>query len=72
MAAEIKTIELKGVQNWGDQHKLAPIAFGINKLLMNVVVWDDDVMFEDIEAALMERFGEEKIQSIDIAAMSKV
>jgi len=58
--------------NWGDQHKLQPIAFGIEKLLKNVIVWDDDVMFEDIEQMLMDKFGEEKIQSIDIAAMSKV
>jgi len=71
MAAEIKRMELKGVQNWGNQHKLQPVAYGINKLLMNVVVWDDDVIFEDIEQALLDKFPED-IQSIDIAAMSKV
>jgi len=71
MATEIKRMELKGVQNWGQQHKLQPVAYGIKKLLMNVIVFDDDVIFEDIEQALLEKFPED-IQSIDIAAMSKV
>jgi translation elongation factor EF-1beta len=72
MALRIKQeIQHPGIQNWGDQHKLEPVAYGIFKLLINVVVFDDDIMVEDIEEMLMEKFPED-IQSIDVAAMSKV
>jgi hypothetical protein len=40
------------------------------KLVISLVVWDDDIMVDDLEEILMEKFGDD-IQSIDVAAMSK-
>jgi elongation factor 1-beta len=71
MAEEIKKMEHKGIQNWGAEVKLVPVAYGINKLVISVVVFDDDIMVDDIEEMLMEKFGED-IQSVDVGAMSKV
>jgi len=55
----------------GAEVKLVPVAYGIMKLVISLVVWDDDIMVDDIEEILMEKFGED-IQSVDVAAMSKV
>jgi len=71
MAEEIKKIEHPGIQNWGAEVKLVPVAYGIMKLVISLVVWDDDIMVDDIEEMLMEKFGND-IQSVDVAAMSKV
>ena len=71
MALGIKEIEHPGIQNWGLEHKLLPVAYGIMKLAISVVVWDDDIDTEMIEDMLMEKYPDE-IQSIDVAAMSKV
>ena len=72
MAIQIKEkISHPGIQNWGHEHKLLPVAYGIMKLAISVVVWDDDIDTETIEDMIMELFPED-IQSIDVAAMSKV
>jgi len=72
MAKKIKeNITHVGIQNWGAEHKLLPVAYGIMKLAISVVVWDDDIDTETIEDLIMEMFPED-IQSIDVAAMSKV
>lgn len=71
MAQEIKKIEHPGIQNWGAEHKLVPVAFGIKKLVISAVVFDDDIQTDDFEEILMEKFGDD-IQSVDVAAMSKV
>jgi len=72
MAQKIKSdITHKGIQNWGAEHKLLPVAYGIMKLAISVVVWDDDIDTEQIEEIIMEKFPDD-IQSIDVAAMSKV
>jgi elongation factor 1-beta len=60
-----------GIQNWGAEHKLIPIAFGIKKLAISVVVWDDDIDTEQLEEMITE-LAPDDIQSIDVAAMSKV
>jgi len=41
MAKGIKTIEHEGIQNWGQEHKLIPVAFGIKKLAISAVVYDN-------------------------------
>ncbi|KAH9259588.1 hypothetical protein BASA81_002010 [Batrachochytrium salamandrivorans] len=71
IAQGIKTIEHAGIQNWGDEHKLLPVAYGIMKLAISLVVWDDDIDTEQIEELILEKY-EAEIQSIDVAAMSKV
>ena len=71
IAVKIKTIQHKGIQNWGAEHKLLPVAYGINKLAISAVVWDDDIAVDDFEEMFMEMFPDD-IQSVDVAAMSKV
>lgn len=71
MALKLKTIEHPGIQNWGLEHKLIPVAYGIKKLAISVVVFDDDIDTEKMEDLFMEMFPDD-IQSVDIAAMSKV
>ena len=55
MAIKIKQIEHKGIQNWGAEHKLIPVAFGIKKLAISAVVWDDDIDTEMIGKHLFYR-----------------
>lgn len=72
MALKIKSdISHPGIQNWGDEHKLVPVAFGIRKLVISVVVWDDDIDTEKIEELITELFPDD-VQSVDTATMSKV
>jgi elongation factor 1-beta len=71
MAVEIKKLEHAGIQNWGAEHKLLPVAYGIMKLAISLVVFDDDIDTETIEEMIMAVYPED-IQSIDVAAMSKV
>lgn len=71
IATKIKAIEHKGIQNWGAEHKLLPVAYGINKLAISAVVWDDDITVDDFEEMFMSMFPDD-IQSVDVAAMSKV
>jgi len=72
MAKEIKeNITHPGIQNCSQEHKLLPVAYGIMKLAISVVVWDDDIDTETIEDLIMAMFPDD-IQSIDVAAMSKV
>jgi len=70
MAANIKTIEHEGIQNWG-AHDLKPLAFGVNKLQLACVVYDD-LMDVDTLSDLINEKVEDEVQSIDVAAMSKV
>ena len=71
LAQGIKKITHEGIQNWGQEHKLQPIAFGIKKLIISLVVFDDLIGTDDITDMLEGKF-EDDIQSIDIAAFSKV
>jgi elongation factor 1-beta len=71
VAKGIKTIEHEGIQNWGKEHKLMPIAFGVCKLAISAVVYDD-LMDIDGLCELINAKYENDIQSIDCQAMSKV
>eukprot|EP01029_Cantina_marsupialis_P032070 TRINITY_DN949_c0_g1_i1.p1 TRINITY_DN949_c0_g1~~TRINITY_DN949_c0_g1_i1.p1 ORF type:complete len:314 (-),score=106.13 TRINITY_DN949_c0_g1_i1:119-1033(-) len=56
--------------NWGEGHELKPVGYGIFKLMMTCVVFDD-VAGENELVDCIEAF-EDEVQSIDIAAMNKV
>ena len=71
LALSIKKLTHEGIQNWGQEHKLQPIAFGIKKLIISLVVFDDLIGVDDITDMLMDKY-EDDIQSIDIGAFSKV
>jgi len=71
LAQGIKKITHEGIQNWGQEHKLQPVAFGIKKLIISLVVFDDLIGVDDITDLLQDKFDDD-IQSIDVAAFSKV
>jgi len=71
LAKGIKKFEHGGIQNWGKEHKLIPIAFGIKKLAISVVVYDDLMGIDAITDMIMDKFGDQ-VQSVDCSAMSKV
>ena len=71
LALKVKKIEHAGIQNWGQEHKLQPVAFGIKKLIVSLIVFDDLIGVDDITDLLTDNF-EDDIQSIDVAAFSKV
>ncbi len=71
LAKGIKALTHEGIQNWGAEHKFEPIAFGIKKLVISLVVYDKLMGVDDI-TDLIEGKYEDDVQSIDVAAMSKV
>jgi len=71
MAKGIKTIQHEGIQNWGQEHKLMPIAFGVFKLAISAVVYDDLMDIDGLTELINEKY-EDDIQSVDCQAMSKV
>mmetsp|Transcript_3781 Transcript_3781/g.4370 ORF Transcript_3781/g.4370 Transcript_3781/m.4370 type:complete len:177 (-) Transcript_3781:160-690(-) len=71
LAQGIKSLTCEGLQNWGQEHKLVPVAFGIKKLVISCVVFDMKCGMDDIMDLINEKFGDD-IQSIDVQAMSKV
>lgn len=54
---------------WGGSTFVA-IGFGIKKLQINVVVEDDKVSLDDLQARIEE--DEDHVQSTDVAAMQKI
>lgn len=71
MAASIKAIEHAGIQNWGEEHQLLPVAFGIKKLRLQVIVFDDACGQDDLEELINELHGDD-VQSIDMVSVQKV
>mmetsp|Transcript_17101 Transcript_17101/g.19458 ORF Transcript_17101/g.19458 Transcript_17101/m.19458 type:complete len:177 (+) Transcript_17101:133-663(+) len=71
LALNIKKLEREGLQNWGQEHKLVPVAFGIKKLVISCIVFDMKCSQDDIIDMINEKY-EDDIQSIDVQAMSKV
>merc|ERR1711874_557708 len=63
-----KSIEKEGLV-WGAS-KLVPVGYGINKLQLMCVVEDEKVSIEEL-GEQMEEF-EDYVQSVDVAAMSKI
>jgi elongation factor 1-beta len=54
---------------WGGS-KLVAVGFGIKKLQLNVVIEDDKVSLDDLQAKIEE--DEDHVQSTDVAAMQKL
>ena len=71
LALNIKSMTHEGIQNWGQEHKLEPVAFGIKKLIISCVVHDNLVGMDDIIDMINDKY-EDDIQSIDVQSMSKV
>eukprot|EP00514_Thraustochytrium_sp_LLF1b_P002169 CAMPEP_0184522808 /NCGR_PEP_ID=MMETSP0198_2-20121128/8497_1 /TAXON_ID=1112570 /ORGANISM="Thraustochytrium sp., Strain LLF1b" /LENGTH=222 /DNA_ID=CAMNT_0026913695 /DNA_START=73 /DNA_END=741 /DNA_ORIENTATION=- len=71
IAKGLKTYEHEGIQNWGQQHKLLPVAFGIKKLAISAVVYDDLMGIDGLTDIIEEKYGDH-VQSVDCQAMSKV
>jgi len=65
--ARIRTVVKDGLL-WGKSQK-KPLAYGIFKLVINCVVEDDKVSSDDL-TDIMEEY--EDVQSVDIAAFSKI
>lgn len=60
----LRAIEMEGLV-WG-AGKLVPLAFGIKKLQINLVVEDEKVSIDDLQAQIEE--DEEHVQSTDVVS----
>ena len=68
VAQKLKAIEKDGLV-WG-AHKLVPVAYGMNKLQLLMVIEDDKVSSDDIEEMIMQ--FDEEVQSMDVVAWNKI
>merc|ERR1711992_17824 len=68
MLKEVETIEMEGLV-WGAS-KLVPVGYGINKLQVMCVVEDEKVSIDELSEKICD--FEDYVQSVDIAAMSKI
>jgi elongation factor 1-delta len=68
MLKMIKTIAKDGLV-WGAS-KLVPVGYGINKLQILCVVEDEKVSIDELQEQICE--FEDFVQSVDVAAMSKI
>ena len=68
LTKNVLAIEKDGLV-WGG-HKLVAVGFGIKKLQLNLVVEDEKVSLEDLQAQIEE--DEDHVQSTDVVAMSKL
>ncbi len=62
----LRAVEIDGLV-WGAS-KLVPLAFGIKKLQVNLVVEDEKVSIDDLQAKLEE--DEDHVQSTDVVSHS--
>ena len=73
LASTLKGIKFDGLVTWGAEHQLIPVAFGLYKLRISVVVEDDKVSQTDIEDVINgDGRGGEIISSVDLHVESKV
>ncbi|KAK9367003.1 hypothetical protein V1509DRAFT_627956 [Lipomyces kononenkoae] len=68
LLANVKAIDMDGLV-WGG-HQWIAVGYGIKKLQINLVVEDEKVSLDDLQAAIEE--DEDHVQSTDVAAMSKL
>ncbi|KAL9040562.1 MAG: hypothetical protein Q9214_004437 [Letrouitia sp. 1 TL-2023] len=68
LESNMREIEMDGL-TWGAS-KLVPLAFGIKKLQVNLVVEDEKVSIDDLQAQI--EGDEDHVQSTDVAAMQKL
>ncbi|KAK9243864.1 hypothetical protein V1506DRAFT_543212 [Lipomyces tetrasporus] len=64
----VKSVEMDGLV-WG-AHQWIAVGYGIKKLQINLVVEDEKISLDDLQAAIEE--DEDHVQSTDIAAMQKL
>ncbi|KPI35404.1 Elongation factor 1-beta [Cyphellophora attinorum] len=67
LVTNVRAIEMDGLV-WGG-HKLVAVGYGIEKLQINLVVEDDKVSVDDLQAKIEE--DEDHVQSTDVVAMQK-
>lgn len=65
---KIKTIEIEGLV-WNPEPKILPVAFGMNKLQVGIVVEDEKVSLDDLFEKLEEW---EEVQSTDTVSFNKL
>ncbi|MCJ1338227.1 Translation elongation factor 1 beta [Bachmanniomyces sp. S44760] len=68
LETNVRSIEMDGLV-WGAS-TLVPVGFGIKKLQCNLVVEDEKVSIDDLQAKIEE--DEDHVQSTDVAAMQKL
>lgn len=68
LQANVRAIEKDGLV-WGAS-QLVAVGFGIKKLQINLVVEDEKVSLDELQAQIEE--DEDHVQSTDIAAMQKL
>ena len=64
LESNMRTIEMDGL-TWGAS-KLVPLAFGIKKLQVNLVVEDEKVSIDDLQAKI--EADEDHVQSTDVVS----
>lgn len=64
----VRTIQMDGLLM--GVSKLVPLAYGINKLSMAIVIEDDKVSVDELQEKIQE--FEDFVQSVDIAAFNKI
>jgi translation elongation factor EF-1beta len=69
LAKKILAIEMDGLF-WKTEYKKVPIAYGVEKLVIGVVIEDAKVSSDDLQEKI-EAF-EDEVQSVDIAAFNKI
>lgn len=68
LLANVKAVEIDGL-TWG-AHQWIAVGFGIKKLQINLVIEDEKVSLDDLQASIEE--DEDHVQSTDVAAMQKL
>ncbi|KAK0509401.1 hypothetical protein JMJ35_007795 [Cladonia borealis] len=68
LEANMRSIEMDGL-TWGGS-KLVAVGYGISKLQVNVVIEDEKVSVDDLQAKIES--DEDHVQSTDVAAMQKL
>ena len=68
LESNLREISMDGL-TWGAS-KLVPVGYGISKLQVNLVVEDEKVSIDDLQAQI--EGDEDHVQSTDVAAMQKL
>ena len=66
LEANMRSIEMDGL-TWGGS-KLVPVGYGISKLQVNLVVEDEKVSIDDLQAKI--EGDEDHVQSTDVVSLS--
>jgi translation elongation factor EF-1beta len=69
LAKKIIAIEMEGLF-WKTEYKKAPIAYGVEKIIIGCVVEDEKVSTDDLQEKIEAM--DDLVQSVDIAAFNKI